>query len=192
MEVKEQIPCLVSLAKKAMFKEKYWMQKRGEVSDDLGRFKCAASRADLSLVYRLVYVSRVTDVLEVEELKEIGETSITRNERLDVTGVLVVDDGKILQVLEGEKELVIGLFSKISLDPRHKGVMQVVGVVQKERKLRSWSMVSGKESQVPDALREDFHRLHDFLLETGWVDDLSDEQIELLKVMTLFRALPPI
>ena len=166
------------------------MQER---SEKLGRFrsvKLAASRADLSQVFRLVYVSRATALFGPEELQRIGEESIARNEKLDVTGILVVDQGRILQVLEGDEDVVVTLFAKISNDLRHEAVQKVVASVQKKRYLSSWIMASGNEERVPAALREDYLRMYKRFTQNGSFADILSEEVELLKVMALFRAVP--
>ena len=63
-----------------------------------------ARRLDLAGVYRLAYVSDASDLMEEGELQKIGERSMKRNADLDVTGILVMDAGRILQILEGGRE----------------------------------------------------------------------------------------
>ncbi len=141
-------------------------------------------------MYRLSYVSEATDLLGPRELKVIGESSMIRNAELDITGVLVMDEGRIVQILEGEEKVVMALFEKIAADRRHKSVRQVAGGFQKARYLSCWSLASGRESAVPEGLRRDFHRLYAQLSEREGFKDILPEEVELLKVMALFRSVP--
>ena len=152
--------------------------------------KLAASRADLSTVYRLAYVSETSPHFEPGDLKEIKETSIIRNAELDVTGILSIDDGKILQILEGEQRVVTDLFAKIAEDPRHQFVQKVAGAEQESRYLSCWSMVSGQVSTAPAGLKEDLHRLHARLTSQESLEDVTVNDVELLKVKALFRLVP--
>ena len=79
-----------------------------------------ASRADLTPVYRLAYVSKASPFMKPEDLQAIAEISGPRNASADITGILVMDGGRILQVLEGRQQAVVDLFKRISGDPRHE------------------------------------------------------------------------
>jgi hypothetical protein len=152
-----------------------------------------ASRADLSSVFRLAYVSEVTPIFGPDDVRKIGERSMVRNRELDITGILVIDQGKILQILEGDRKTVEDLFSEISKDPRHGSIRQVAGSQQEGRGLSCWSLVSGHASAAPPGLREDFQELHGRLFERSGREGLGEilpQEIELLKVMALFRSVP--
>lgn len=149
-----------------------------------------ASRADLSSVFRLAYVSRASSLFGPDDLREIGLLSARRNLEADITGILVMDEGDILQILEGEKNMVVGLFEKISRDPRHENVQQVAGGEKASRLLSCWSLVGGAGASAPEALMNDFHRLHAKFYERQEIGDVTAEEVELLKVIALFRSVP--
>ena len=89
-----------------------------------------ASRADLTPIYRLAYVSEATPLMKPEDLQAIAEVSGPRNASADITGILVMDAGRILQVLEGRRNAVVNLFERISDDPRHQKIRKVAGAEQ--------------------------------------------------------------
>ncbi len=152
--------------------------------------ECKGEESDLGEIFRLAYVSEVSSVFDLSDLQEIGEKSLRRNAAMDITGVLVMDEGRFLQILEGDERAVRDLFKRIALDPRHQEVKQVAGGLQKSRYLSSWSLIGGGKSSVPDELKEKFHALYERLLKLDEMIELRSEEIELLKVMTLFYAVP--
>lgn len=149
-----------------------------------------ARRADLASIHRLAYVSEATDLFGPDDLRDIERKSMARNVELDITGILVMDEGKILQILEGEKDSVIGLYERIMNDPRHESVKQVAGSDQDNRLLTSWNLVTGQASSAPEALRKEFRQLHQRLSTQARLQDVSVEEVELLKVITLFKSIP--
>jgi len=74
------------------------------------------------------------------KLYKILVDSRVSNKLADVTGLLVYVDGKFLQVLEGEQEVVTVLFEKISKDRRHKDVKVVYETGIERRTFNAWQM----------------------------------------------------
>lgn len=149
-----------------------------------------ASRADLAPVFRLAYVSEASDLMSPGEMRAIAERSGPRNSALDVTGILVMNGGHILQVLEGARPTVTALFEKIARDPRHTGVRQVAGSEQDERLLNNWSMVAGDGGVVPPSLLEAFQELYARLASADGLIEVGEDEIDLLKTISLFRSIP--
>jgi hypothetical protein len=54
--------------------------------------------------------------------------------------MLLYKDGNFMQVLEGPYEVVTRLYSTISADPRHYGVLELIRQQIDERAFGSWSM----------------------------------------------------
>ena len=166
------------------------MSEKERQSERLKSAILEASRADLSSVFRLVYVSRTSPFFGSDDLAEIGRISSLRNSEADITGILVMDDGNILQILEGEKNQVTKLFEKIAKDRRHEDVREVSSGAKAFRYLSCWSIVGGAGTSAPKALMSDFHRLHARLREGVEIEDVTAEEVELLKVIALFRSVP--
>lgn len=91
-------------------------------------------------MFQLVYVSSATAPFSREELKEILLNSRDTNNQMDVTGLLLYNDGNIIQVLEGEEAAVREIFDRIAKDPRHHDVTVLVEVPITERSFADWSM----------------------------------------------------
>ena len=77
-------------------------------------------------LYQIVYTSIATEPLGKTELMELLKGSVRRNLQAGITGALLYYDGTFMQVLEGEQDAVVALYSKIRHDPRHHHVMPLI------------------------------------------------------------------
>ncbi len=88
----------------------------------------------------LVYLSSATRPLSEAEL-EILLDNIRRNNRaLGVTGVLLHNDGNIVQCLEGPAEGVRQVFDRIQASRRHHGIMILLDEPITVRSFDDWDM----------------------------------------------------
>jgi len=90
--------------------------------------------------YQLIYTSYATNALTPSVLNEIADHSRQYNNAADITGVMLYHDGSILQVLEGEKDVVEALYAKIEKDPRHIQTMVLMRRVAENREFKGWRM----------------------------------------------------
>jgi hypothetical protein len=88
----------------------------------------------------LVYVSFATKPVSDDELRDILKVARENNKSLDITGMLLYQDGFFIQALEGEEAAVTTLYDKIKTDPRHRNVLQVYRQTIKNRSFTDWSM----------------------------------------------------
>lgn len=91
-------------------------------------------------LYQFAYFSISTFPMKEIDLIEILSKSRTNNQLLGVTGILVFMDGCFLQVLEGEKDIVMALAYKIKADKRHKDFIKLHESEIEERDFKDWSM----------------------------------------------------
>ncbi len=91
-------------------------------------------------MYQLVYVSTAAWQLSLQDLNAILDASRRNNRRLGVTGLLLHLDNGFLQVLEGPKEAVLGVFATIERDGRHTHPRVLVRRETAERLFGDWSM----------------------------------------------------
>lgn len=91
-------------------------------------------------MYSLVYVSSAVNVFTPQELMELLNISRENNTKAGLTGILLYKDGNFMQALEGEKDSVMALYTKISGDPRHKGIITIYDEEITERNFPNWSM----------------------------------------------------
>ena len=88
---------------------------------------------------RVVYVSKKTDASDTT-LKDIIASSKKNNPEEGVTGCLLSGSNTFLQILEGPKDFIDTLYSKISKDNRHENVATLCDENIDERLFLSWSM----------------------------------------------------
>ena len=91
----------------------------------------------------LIYASRETEPFSEDSLKSLVMKAGERNGPLGVTGMLLYDRGSFMQVLEGEESTVDALFQKISEDPRHSSVVQIIREAIPARQFGTWNMGYG-------------------------------------------------
>jgi hypothetical protein len=92
------------------------------------------------LLVSLVYVSTASHPMSDEELMTILKHAREKNQRLDVTGMLLYRDGFFIQALEGERAVVDSLYATIAADPRHMRVLKVMESTINHRVFSNWSM----------------------------------------------------
>lgn len=71
------------------------------------------------MVFQITYSSVAKPGLSISEIEEIITQATQYNAAHDITGCLIYNNGYFLQILEGEKQLVMTLLNKIELDDRH-------------------------------------------------------------------------
>lgn len=115
------------------------------------------------MLFRIIYSSRSR--CTPGEAAKLLDHSRTNNARIDVTGALYLSDGRFLQYLEGEKEVVGSLYQRISLDRRHTECQLLDQRPISRRVYSGWSMAWLPESSCAGLLMttlvSDSERLED-------------------------------
>lgn len=103
-------------------------------------------------VFRLIYRSRLTvpGADTKVEVARILETARRKNPSLGITGALVVWDEAVVQTLEGDEDVVRGLYETISRDPRHEHVELVETSPGVARTFARWSMARVSDDDESD------------------------------------------
>jgi len=91
-------------------------------------------------LYEIVYVSLACEELTSAQLDKLLANCRASNEKSGVTGVLVYHHREFLQLLEGEADEVLGLYSRIEDDQRHQQIYKLWDGPIAERSFASWSM----------------------------------------------------
>jgi len=102
-------------------------------------------------IYKLIYVSRETQPISEAELLEILDKARSANAEKGITGLLLYNNGCIIQLLEGEETTVEQLYKKIELDTRHTGLLRLYSTHTDQRDFPNWNM--GFERIDPTALQ---------------------------------------
>ena len=89
---------------------------------------------------QIIYTSTAVSMFSKDQLKTLLTKSRRNNHALQVSGMLVYDDGFFMQVLEGPERVVDGLYASIGQDPRHDNIRLLLHHRIKEKEYEDWSM----------------------------------------------------
>jgi Sensors of blue-light using FAD len=92
------------------------------------------------MLVRLLYASRVAPSVDGDALAAIVRQSQRHNAELGVTGLLCCSGNLFMQVLEGGRTAVNGLYNRIVSDPRHSDVELLLYEEIGERRFAGWAM----------------------------------------------------
>lgn len=141
-------------------------------------------------IFRLTYLSKPTKPFTDADFDDIESKSVKANNERDVTGLLVVNENRILQILEGREEAVRELYNKIEADSRHTVVKLVCAVEDEVRLLMTWNMVVRGLNGTPPDLLDQFSNVFDGLLHAESQSEIAIDHIELFKEIALFGTIP--
>ena len=88
---------------------------------------------------QVIYVSKKTDTSS-DSLTDIYDISQKNNSESGISGCLLIGSDSYLQLLEGPDSAVEKLYSKITVDSRHKKVKKLFEQHIEEKSFSSWSM----------------------------------------------------
>jgi hypothetical protein len=103
-------------------------------------------------MYYLVYSSVPSFAFAEVDFKNLLVQCNQNNSALGVTGLLFYCNKKIVQLLEGDKPVVLALFERIKQDTRHRNVVKLLEGTLKKRNFDRWSM--GFKALDPDSFRK--------------------------------------
>ena len=92
------------------------------------------------MLVRLLYASRATKPLAADIIETILASSRKNNLSLGVTGLLCHSGDIFMQLLEGGREAVNQLYTRIASDSRHGDVILLHYEEIDERRFASWTM----------------------------------------------------
>ena len=91
-------------------------------------------------VYHLCYLSTACDNLDINDFKEIVAAAQSHNEECGVTGILIYCNKHFFQILEGDKEDVLSIYSRLLVDYRHDNLIKLQEGFIPKRQFEEWSM----------------------------------------------------
>jgi len=92
------------------------------------------------VIFQLIYTCALTANTGCEELRVIAENSRKHNLEVGITGILLFQDGSVLQVLEGERKIVQDLYDRITRDTRVTNPLILIQRMATKREFPNWSM----------------------------------------------------
>jgi AcrR family transcriptional regulator len=88
----------------------------------------------------IVYLSAASETFDDADLTALLDRSRETNSAEGLTGLLLYQDGRFMQLLEGPSEAVIARYAAIAEDPRHSDVRMLSEQKIEKRKFPGWSM----------------------------------------------------
>ena len=94
---------------------------------------------NMSELNYLIYVSSGCDLIKFQ-LPFLLKNSKKNNKSYGITGMLLLDDGNIMQYLEGPQISVNQLYERIKHDPRHRNITKIIQEPIEVRMFPEWHM----------------------------------------------------
>lgn len=142
-------------------------------------------------MYELLYCSMATREMKEADILSILEKAREKNSRLGITGLLVHQKrtNEFLQILEGEKEVVLSLLETIKADKRHKRLNLIHEKEVSERGFKDWNMAFANMESIDKTKLKGVSGF----LEMGYTHELATENPSwAAQIMETFKDnLPP-
>ena len=90
-------------------------------------------------MHQIIYTSAANAQSGPESMASIASHAAQNNKTLEITGLLLVSDNVIFQVLEGAKAHVDMIYSRITEDTRHSGLLLLLSRPIAQREFSHWS-----------------------------------------------------
>ena len=91
-------------------------------------------------MFYLLYISTAVKPMNYDDFSALLQQCRDSNNKRGITGMLLYQNGTFMQMIEGEKQVVLDLYDKILKDDRHTGVHTVLTGDIKARNFEDWSM----------------------------------------------------
>ena len=91
-------------------------------------------------MHHIVYMSRATKHLSSNELYKLCHQSANHNRDNSITGLLIYDGYRYMQLIEGKRGSVEGLMSRISSDGRHDHITYLSDTDVANRSFTGWAL----------------------------------------------------
>lgn len=91
-------------------------------------------------MFELAYTSRASEMMTEKQLQILHDEAILFNQKQNITGLLLYNDGIFFQVLEGEESSIQSLYASIKNDFRHYDVRTIYQQPLAQRNFSNWAM----------------------------------------------------
>jgi len=92
------------------------------------------------MLFQLTYISTINGHYKRDVYRDIAHDAHQYNSSIGATGILLIYNDTIIQILEGNKAEIIKLYAKIKKDTRHKGVLCLNQKNIETREFSNWTM----------------------------------------------------
>lgn len=104
--------------------------------------------------HQIMYISSVNVSMSAAECAEVARSSSVRNRADDVTGLLLFNSRRFLQVLEGPSDAVQRTFERIYRDGRHCAIVKLRDATIDVREFGEWGMAYDDPADPNDTLKD--------------------------------------
>lgn len=91
-------------------------------------------------LYQMMYISTAARPVSADECRSIAYAAAANNRRHAVTGLLLFNSRRFLQVLEGPHPAVAAIFDRIAADSRHRAIVILHQGAVAHREFGEWAM----------------------------------------------------
>ncbi len=92
------------------------------------------------MITQLCYASVAVSAFDETALQALLEKARANNASQGITGLLLYGEGRFVQLLEGEHDVIEGLYRKIANDTRHQRLFELYRQSVSTRDFPNWSM----------------------------------------------------
>lgn len=143
-------------------------------------------------LYCLVYTSVANQKMSDDNLKDLLKKSRLKNERKNISGILLYLDPFFIQILEGEEAIVNERFKIIKQDSRHHKVKLIYKKPIEQRSFPNWTMgfnkISDENVEVVEGFSDFWQRpISDFFSDSpNEIEKMLEQFLDMFKHETLF------
>lgn len=126
-------------------------------------------------MHHIAYASRAVRSKISANLKTLCQESATYNHRVGITGLLVFDGVRYLQLIEGEYAAIRQLMDKIARDNRHEKIVYMFDEPIAERAFEQWDMACvgfryiSSSSQLLSEVKEKVRNVNDIHIKAFFI-----------------------
>ena len=108
----------------------------------------------MTQLIELTYVSEPAQAMSFLGLMRLLYHSYSNNQALGITGVLIYENDRFGQVIQGKADQIDALWNRIQKDQRHKNARLIDRKPISERTFSKWTMVFQGRDEIVNALPE--------------------------------------
>ena len=128
----------------------------------------------------ICYISNFGKNLDSKTIDTLTKKVSLKNNKLGVTGLLIIKDNHFFQIIEGESHIIDELFDKISIDKRHNNLIKLLETQIEDRIFDDYNL---GDYQIV----KDYSNLKKLYLYFNWIKEAEYiPAIEIINLTTNF------
>lgn len=105
-------------------------------------------------LHQIMYISSATGPVTAAQCAAIAQAAAKNNRADDVTGLLLFNSRRFLQVLEGPQDAVARIYARIARDGRHGALVKLRETTIEAREFGEWGMAYDDPARPSDSLKD--------------------------------------